>query len=368
MTSREEHRGLALSVIVPTYDAAATIGATLRAIRASSLPRDRYELIVVDDASGDETATAAARHADTVVRLTGRPSGPAYARNRGAELARAPMLAFVDADVLVGPDTFARLLGELERNPELCAASATYDDTPAATNFTSQYWNLLIHLGMRQSAARGSHLLAACAVIRRSSLSGSGMYDEWRFRSPCLEDVELGHRLSASGGAGSKVRTIPEIGVTHLKEATLAGVMQVVWQRGGLLARSLGYSRTLLHAPGDVIFTLARPGMQGLVTVGALAVSAEWTSNSALPILVGLATTLVCLLNFRVFRFFAQQRGFWFAARVVPVHLAAQLVSVVALLSGFALRHLVGDLLPDATTQAYAEVGVEMWPPVPRRA
>ena len=76
-----------LSVIVPVRDNAATVSYALAAIRANELSRDDYELIVVDDSSADSSPELAARYADTVVRLTGRRCGPAYARNRGAELA-----------------------------------------------------------------------------------------------------------------------------------------------------------------------------------------------------------------------------------------------------------------------------------------
>ena len=66
-----------LSVIVPVRDGNATLGRALTAILASELPRDDYELIVVDDASSDSSPELAARYADTVVRLTARKSGPA---------------------------------------------------------------------------------------------------------------------------------------------------------------------------------------------------------------------------------------------------------------------------------------------------
>src|SRR4051794_7341101 len=101
---------LALSVIVPVRNGAATLARALRAILASDLPRDQFELIVVADGSTDGSAAIASRQADTVVRLTGLRSGLAYARNRGAELAAGEAVAFIDADVMVRPDTLSRML------------------------------------------------------------------------------------------------------------------------------------------------------------------------------------------------------------------------------------------------------------------
>ena len=63
---------------------------------------------MVDDASTDETAVVAARYADTIVRLPGKPHGPAYARNRGFEASRGDVVIFIDADVCVHPDTLRR--------------------------------------------------------------------------------------------------------------------------------------------------------------------------------------------------------------------------------------------------------------------
>src|SRR4051812_37183713 len=121
---------LLLSVIVPVRNGAATLARALRAILASDLPRDRFELIVVDDGSTDGSAAIAGRHADTVVRLSGQHSGLAYARNRGAELAAGEAVVFVDADIMIRPDTLSRMLENLNAHSGLGAISARLDAQP----------------------------------------------------------------------------------------------------------------------------------------------------------------------------------------------------------------------------------------------
>jgi glycosyltransferase involved in cell wall biosynthesis len=91
-----------VSAIVPARDAAATIGRTLAALRAQTLGDERYEVIVVDDASADETAAIAERAGVRVVRMATQ-RGPAAARNAGVAAARAPVLAFTDADCEPAP-------------------------------------------------------------------------------------------------------------------------------------------------------------------------------------------------------------------------------------------------------------------------
>jgi hypothetical protein len=49
------------------------------------------------------------------------------------------------------------------------------------------------------------------------------------------------------------------------------------------------------------------------------------------------------------------------------MHVVIQAIAAVALCMGWLLRDTIGDRLPDATTQAFSEVGLEIWPPVPRR-
>src|SRR5262245_12714908 len=115
-----------LTIVVPVHNAATVLASSLAAIRASELASDDYELIVVDDASTDGSDAVAAQFADTLVRLRGLRSGPAYARNRGAELARGSVVAFVDADVVVRPDTFSTMLSALDETPTLGAISASY--------------------------------------------------------------------------------------------------------------------------------------------------------------------------------------------------------------------------------------------------
>ena len=163
-----------LSVIVPVRDGSATLARALTAILASELPRNDYELIVVDDASTDGSAEVAARCADTVVRLSGRRCGPAYARNRGAEQARGEVLAFVDADAMVRPDTLPRMLRMLSDHPGAHAVSASHGHAAAEHNLVSEYWNLLLHFGGQRQTGTSGDVASPCAVITRTAFLSAG--------------------------------------------------------------------------------------------------------------------------------------------------------------------------------------------------
>jgi glycosyltransferase involved in cell wall biosynthesis len=353
-----------LSVIVSVRDSESTLREALAAIRASDLPRDSYEIIIVDDGSTDASVAIAARYADTVVKLSGRGSGPAYARNRGVELARGAVVAFVDGDVVVRPDTLSRMLAILVDRPDIDAVSASHADTSGAPNFVSQYWNLLLRFGEQRHSARCAQFAPGCGAVRRKTFLSAGMYDEWRFATACLENVELGQRLL---GLGYGVLLSSDLRVTHLKQWHLGSVCREVWFRSRLLARSLGYSRMSAAAPSEVVFTLSRALTPALALLTTLMLAAAFVPTPHPTAKGGAALIALLLTNLPVHRFYASARGLGFALLSAPLHIFVQIVAAVALCTGWILRDVFGDVSPDATTQAYSEVGLEMWPPVPRK-
>jgi len=106
-----------VSVIVPAYNAAADLARSVASAQAQSL-RD-IEIIIVDDASGDETLGVAQRLAagDPRVKVIAAASngGPSAARNRGLAAARGRWIALLDADDAFVPQRLARLLEVAER-------------------------------------------------------------------------------------------------------------------------------------------------------------------------------------------------------------------------------------------------------------
>ncbi|HEX9606654.1 MAG TPA: glycosyltransferase family 2 protein [Gemmatimonadaceae bacterium] len=352
-----------LSVIVPVRDDSATLARALTAILASELPRDDYELIVVDDASTNGSAELAARYADTVVRLTGRRSGPAYARNRGAELAQGEVLAFVDADAMVRPETLPRMLRMLSDHPEFDAVSASHDQAAAARNLASQYWSLVLHFGEQRQPGTSGDVASPCAAIRRNAFLSAGMYDEWRFETAPLEGIELGKRLE---DAGRYVLSSRDLEIVGLRKWNLRSLCREVWDRSALVTRSLGYQRTQAGVPTEVVFTLSRTLAPAFALLCVVALSAAFLPRPNVPVKTAIVLLGVIALNLPVHLFFAKARGIPFAIAVAPLHLLMQAITGLGLCAGWIMRDAVGDRAPDAATQAYAEVGVEIWPPVPR--
>ena len=357
-------RGPLLSVIMPVDGREDLLEEALRALVSSDLPREAWELIVVDDGSCNECATVAARVADTVVRLPGAVRGPAYARNRGVEVARGELLLFLDGDVAVHTDTIRRLVEVLERDGSVAGVFGSADDAPAAGGLVSRYWNLLRAYGCRTHPGEAWTFDASCGAIRRSSLLAVNGFDEWHFQAPEIEDLELGLRLRE---AGHRLVLHDDILVTHLKEWSFTALFRDAWRRGLMLGRLLDYARSVALARSDVLHTLASArSIAACVSSLAVFLTAHRVGFSWLAA-AGIALLVSIIVNFGVHVFLLRRGGVLFSLAAAPIHLTAQCISATALLSGWLLRHVIGEPTPDPAIQAFAEVGVKTWPPIPMK-
>ncbi len=111
-----------VSVVIPAYNEAAGIAATVRSM-AQSRYRGRLEIIVVDDGSSDGTAAIASGLRVPYVRVIRKPnSGKPGALNRGIAEAHSEILILVDGDTVFEPDTIGRLVAPLQ-DPAVGAVS-----------------------------------------------------------------------------------------------------------------------------------------------------------------------------------------------------------------------------------------------------
>lgn len=107
-----------VSVVVPTYQRAALLGASLDSLLAQE--GVALEVVVVDDGSTDGTAEFLAAHPDPRVRPVIRPHGGiAAARNAGIAAARAPYVAFHDSDDTALPGRLAVPVAHLRAHPDV---------------------------------------------------------------------------------------------------------------------------------------------------------------------------------------------------------------------------------------------------------
>ena len=105
-----------ISIIVPAYNAEATLLETIDSIRHQTF--SDFELIVIDDGSTDQTLAHVQSVRDPRVRIFTYPNqGLAASRNRGIEWSAGEFISFIDADDMWTPDKLELQLDALRRRP-----------------------------------------------------------------------------------------------------------------------------------------------------------------------------------------------------------------------------------------------------------
>ncbi|MGE0299567.1 mycofactocin biosynthesis glycosyltransferase MftF [Pseudonocardia sp.] len=171
------------------------------------------EVVVVDDGSADPAAVrAVAEAAGARVLRHDIPRGPAAARNAGAALARTPLVAFLDSDVVPAPG-WLEILGAHFADPAVALAAPRIVALPPVDGVLGRYEAVRSSLDLGLDPAlivprtRVAYVPSAALVVRREAL-GAG-FDE---RLHVAEDVDLVLRLYA---AGWRLRYDPAARVAH---------------------------------------------------------------------------------------------------------------------------------------------------------
>jgi glycosyltransferase involved in cell wall biosynthesis len=151
------------SVIIPAFNAAATLARAIESVRAQTWPA--HEIIVVDDGSTDATADVAARFGEAV-RLIRQPNrGVSVARNAGAAAASGDWLAFLDADDWYAPERLRWHAEWVAEDPALDCLTGDYEYRDDA--------GALLGTSMAQHAS-GRMMLAKAAGAARVVMESPG--------------------------------------------------------------------------------------------------------------------------------------------------------------------------------------------------
>ncbi len=308
----ENRQVTAVTVIVPVYNGEKFLPRCLDAIKNSD--HAPLEVIVADDCSTDDSAEISRRRGAVVIS-TGRRSGPGAGRNLAAARSRGDILLFVDADVVIKPDTISKIARCFIERPEVSAVFGSYDDEPGELNFLSQYRNLLHHFVHQTSNPDASTFWAGLGAMRREVFAAAGGFDCEKFAVPSIEDIELGSRLRSSG---HRILLAKDIPAQHLKRWTLIPMVKT-----DIFCRALPWSKLILTSKGLINdLNLKTADRLSAVLVGfscLLLPLIVWK-----PILAGLLAVVllaILFLNREIFRFFYRSRGVLFAIQAFPCQL-----------------------------------------------
>jgi rSAM/selenodomain-associated transferase 2 len=171
-----------LSIIIPTFNEAQSIGRTLDALTRLSGP---IEIIVVDGGSEDETALMVRERG---LRLLTSEKGRGAQMHKGAALARGEALWFLHADTIPTPDA-ARLITEALRENEVVGGNfdVCFEGTRPAARFLTWLYPRLRRLGLCYGDS--------AIFVRRETYERIGGFQPF----PIFEDLDLIRRLWREG-------------------------------------------------------------------------------------------------------------------------------------------------------------------------
>ena len=181
-----------ISVVIPTRNRAHMLGDTVASARDAG---SDAEIIVVDDASSDDTAAICAAMPGVIYLRQSERRGTAAARNRGIAAASADLVAFLDDDDLRMPGSFAPQIAALKKAPEAAFTYArafvgdsrqglpTGDIIPQFIRSGDIFWALL----------EGNFVPCCTVVARRAALEKCGGFAE---TISAMEDYDLWVRMA----------------------------------------------------------------------------------------------------------------------------------------------------------------------------
>ena len=204
-----------ISVVIPAYNSAGTLGRALASVYAQDY--QPLDIVVVDDASRDDTAAVVLAHDARGVRLIRheRNQGASAARNTGVRAAAGELIAFLDADDEWLPGKLDRQVAGLlahpawslvachavQINPDGSDAGPVYSDRRPASG--PDAWRVLLAYNF---------VATPCVIARRRDLLDLGGFDP---ALPIGEDQDMWIRLALRGEVGYvdetlvRVHTVP---------------------------------------------------------------------------------------------------------------------------------------------------------------
>ncbi|MGI6454390.1 MAG: glycosyltransferase [bacterium] len=219
------------SICIPVYNGMNSLPDTLRSIRNLDYPG--YEIVVVDDASKDQTADMAEQAGARVIRLSTN-SGPATARNRAAQEASGEILLFTDSDVLIPKSALAQIRQVLFQTGA-DAIQGTFSLVCPYSNYFSQYKNLYNRFVLNQLPDWIDTTFTSITAVKREAFLQCGGFDQ-NIKGASVEDRTLGRNLIDSG---YKIYLDRSLEVIHNKYLSGWGFMKNQYKRSRDLIKLL---------------------------------------------------------------------------------------------------------------------------------
>lgn len=127
-----------LSIIIPAYNSELTIKSCINSLTSQTIPREKFEVIVVDDCSKDKTVDYAKEAGADLIICNETNKGAGYSRNVGAKQARGKFLAFIDSDCRAQNGWIKTIFQELKDLPAI--TGPIKNGNPHSTKAWAEYF------------------------------------------------------------------------------------------------------------------------------------------------------------------------------------------------------------------------------------
>ncbi len=254
-----------ISIIIPTLNEEETITACLKSLTAQSIPRESYEIVVVDGGSTDNTCEIAATLADKVVSQ--KRAGIGGARGEGAAAANGNILVFTDADTRHPPTWLETIREELTTGGyDVCTGPVRFYNRTIRSCIIQgwrQYYLLLHPFGFYWLI--GSNF----AVKKKVYLRAGGHRD-----ISILEDYDLSLRLADAGARCTYDRRT----AVYTSARRMKGILgyTAIYITGFYHYHITGSDEGLLKYPHPRTIVLQRPVMPNELREARQKISAVW--------------------------------------------------------------------------------------------
>lgn len=187
-----------ITVVIPTYNEEKNIERCLRSLNEQTIPREDFEIIVVDGQSGDRTIEIAQRYADKVIQQESK--GVGGARNDGARLSSGDIIVTTDADCIPYSE-WLEVVREHFKKEGVVAVTGVLDplDDEGLNVYEAYLYRVLFwisnHLLTVFAWTGFYHLCGANSAFLRDTFLEIGGYQDL----PYSDDVEIFKRLKSKG-------------------------------------------------------------------------------------------------------------------------------------------------------------------------
>lgn len=286
---------MAVSIVVPSHNSRSTLGKLLVSLLNQDLPKNMFEIILIDDASTDGSIESVqdiienAKGYNIKTLRNQRKTGPAGTRNVGIQFAKE-IVAFIDADCTADPSWLRRLIEGFTDN----SIGVVYGRVLASDD------SLLIPTIRTAPITAGSVRCTTCNIAyRKDVLLDIGLFDE-EFKKAWREDSDLALRALEKGW---QIAYAQDAVVYHIiKTLSLSQLIRntMMCEYDNLLYRKHPNIRDYSYVLGDPFAKLPGPLWGPLSALGLLTISGL-VFLTLFIILFGLVFTILSITTLFLF-------------------------------------------------------------------